>query len=39
LRDQYLANIRLSFTEALTLFIATRLLARYADDTCLAFKV
>jgi len=32
LRDQYLANIRLNFNEALTLFIATRLLARYADE-------
>jgi predicted DNA-binding transcriptional regulator YafY len=32
LRDQHLATIRLSFNEAMTLFIATRLLARYADE-------
>jgi predicted DNA-binding transcriptional regulator YafY len=32
LRDQHLATIRLNFNEAVTLFIATRLLARYADE-------
>lgn len=32
LRDQYLTTIRLNFNEAMTLFIATRLLARYADE-------
>jgi predicted DNA-binding transcriptional regulator YafY len=31
-RDQSLTTIRLSFNEAMTLFIATRLLARYADE-------
>jgi predicted DNA-binding transcriptional regulator YafY len=31
-RDQSLAIIRLSLNEAMTLFIATRLLARYADE-------
>lgn len=31
-RDQSLTAIRLSFNEAMTLFIATRLLARYADE-------
>jgi len=30
-RDQYLTAIRLNFDEAMTLFIAARLLARYAD--------
>ncbi len=32
LRDQYLTTIRLNFNEAMTLFIAARLLARYADE-------
>lgn len=31
-RDQYLAAVRLNFNEAMALFIATRLLARYADE-------
>jgi proteasome accessory factor B len=30
--DQYLSTVRLNFNEAMTLFIATRLLARYADE-------
>jgi proteasome accessory factor B len=30
--DQYLVAIRVGFNEAMTLFIATRLLARYADE-------
>jgi proteasome accessory factor B len=30
--DQYLTTVRLNFNEAMTLFIATRLLARYADE-------
>ncbi len=32
LHDQYLATIRLNFNEAMALFIAARLLARYADE-------
>lgn len=32
LRDQYQTTIRLNFNEAMTLFIAARLLARYADE-------
>ncbi len=32
MRDQYLTTIRLNFDEAMTLFIAARLLARYADE-------
>ncbi len=31
-RDQYQATVRLNLNEAMTLFIATRLLARYADE-------
>lgn len=32
IRDQYLATIRLKFQEAVALYIATRLLARHADE-------
>ena len=31
-RDQHLTSVRLNFNEAMTLFIATRLLARHADE-------
>src|SRR6185369_14476829 len=32
IRDQYLATVRLNFNEAMALFIAARLLSRYADQ-------
>jgi predicted DNA-binding transcriptional regulator YafY len=32
LRDHHLATIRLNFNEAMTFFVATRLLARHADE-------